>query len=96
MRIRGAFGVTGSAHQVQVMRGGLGGLAGDLGIRIALGLDGFSEADQAVIEQAIPAAERLLDDLKIAAPLIEKWLPDIVAVIPAAKIILQHAKGTTK
>jgi hypothetical protein len=66
----------------------------DLGIKIALGLDGFSEADEAVIEAAIPAAERLLDAIKANEPLVQKLLPDIVAVIPAAKLILQHAKGT--
>ena len=64
-------------------------------IKIALGLDGFTEAEEAVIDAAIPAAERLLDAIKANAPLVQKLLPDIVAVIPAAKIILQHAKGTS-
>jgi hypothetical protein len=67
----------------------------DLGIKIALGVEGFSEADQAVIEQAIAPAERLLDAVKANAPLVQKLLPDIVAVIPAAKLILQHAKGSS-
>jgi hypothetical protein len=67
----------------------------DLGIKIALGLDGFTEAEEAVIDAAIPAAERLLDAIKANAPVVQKLLPDIIAVIPAAKLILQHAKGTT-
>jgi hypothetical protein len=65
----------------------------DLGIKIALGLEGFTEAEEAVIDAAIPAAERLLDLFKFLSPQIEKAIPDIVAVVPAAKIILLHAKG---
>jgi len=65
----------------------------DLGIKIALGLDGFTEAEEAIIDAAIPAAERLLDTFKVMEPMLQKALPDILAVIPAAKIILQHAKG---
>jgi hypothetical protein len=65
----------------------------DLGLKIALSVEGFSEAEQSTIEQALPAAERLLDAEKEFAALYAKYSADIATVIPVAKIFLQHAKG---
>lgn len=67
----------------------------DLGIKIALGLDGFSDAEIAEIDKALPGAQRLLATLRQILPIVQKEMPDLLADIPAADIILQHAKGTT-
>lgn len=64
----------------------------NLGMKMGLGVIGFSEADIAIIEKAMPNAERLLDAEKEFAAVYAKYAADISAVIPAAKIILAHAK----
>lgn len=65
----------------------------NLAMKMGLGMIGFSEADVATIEQAVPHAERLLDAEKEFAAVYTKYAADISAVIPAAKIILAHTKG---
>lgn len=57
-------------------------------IKFVLGLLGFSEAEVAIIENALPAMERLLNAQADFEPLIKKYNPDLVSVIPAAKIIM--------
>lgn len=64
----------------------------NLGMKMGLGIIGFDEADIAIIEKALPSAERLLDAEKEFAAVYAKYAADISAVIPAAKIILAHAK----
>lgn len=64
----------------------------NLGMRMGLGVLGFSEADIATIDKAIPNAEHLLDAEKEFAAVYAKYAADISAVIPAAKIILTYAK----
>ncbi len=64
----------------------------NLGMRMGLGVLGFSEADIATIDKAIPNVERLLDAEKEFAAVYAKYAADISAVIPAAKIILTYAK----
>lgn len=66
----------------------------NLGMRMGLGVLGFSETDIATIDKAIPNAERLLDAEKEFAAVYAKYAADIAAVIPAAKIVLAHAKAT--
>ena len=61
-------------------------------IQIVLSLLGFSEAEMVEIEAAIPAAERLLDGAKELEPHISKLYPDLVAVIPAAKVVLAYIR----
>jgi len=67
----------------------------NLGLKIGLGIAGFSEADITAIEKAVPNAERLLDAEKEFAAVYAKYAADIAAVIPAARIILAYAKGTS-
>lgn len=62
------------------------------GIKIALSLAGFSETDIHTIENALPAAERMLAAVDEFDPLIRKYYPDISAVTPAVRIILAYAK----
>lgn len=57
-------------------------------IKFILGTLGFSEAEVAIIENALPAMERLLNAQADFEPLIKKYNPDMVSVIPAAKIIM--------
>lgn len=64
----------------------------NLGMRMGLGVLGFSEADITTIDKAIPNAERLLDAEKEFAAVYAKYAADITAVIPAARIILAYAK----
>lgn len=65
----------------------------NLAMKMGLGMVGFSEAEVAEIEKALPNAERLLDAEKEFAAVYAKYAADISAVIPAAKIVLAHAKG---
>ena len=64
----------------------------NLKIRFALGLAGFTEADVAEIEAALPAMERLLGSVQGLEPMLTKLYPDLVAVIPAAKVILAYVQ----
>lgn len=64
----------------------------NLGMRMGLGVLGFTEADIATIDKAIPSAERLLDAEKEFAAVYAKYAADISAVIPAARIVLTYAK----
>lgn len=64
----------------------------NLAVRIGLGVEGFSEAEIATIDKALPSAERLLEAEKEFAAIYAKYAADISAVIPAAKIIIAHAK----
>lgn len=64
----------------------------NLGMRMGLGVLGFSEADIATVDKAIPNAERLLEAEKEFAAVYAKYAADISAVIPAARIILTYAK----
>lgn len=64
----------------------------NLGMRMGLGVLGFSETDIATIDKAIPNAERLLDAEKEFAAVYAKYAADIAAIIPAAKIVLARAK----
>jgi hypothetical protein len=80
----------------------------NLGLRMALGFEGVDDAQAAVIDKAIPAAERLDDAaneldpiiqriwpdvLKIAA-IVQREYPDAMAVLPVIRRLLQLAKGT--
>ena len=60
----------------------------NLKIKFALGLLGFTEAEIVEIEAALPAMARLLDGAKELEPIVSKLYPDLVAVIPAAKVVL--------
>lgn len=64
----------------------------NLAMRMGLGMVGFNEAEIDIIDKAIPNAERLLDAEKEFAAVYAKYAADISAVIPAAKIVLTHAK----
>lgn len=64
----------------------------NIGMKMGLGILGFSEVDIAIIDKATPFAERLLDAEKEFAAVYAKYSSDISAVIPAAKIILAHLK----
>lgn len=66
----------------------------DLGVKIALRFDGYTDQEVAEIEKALPAAERLLDAEKEFGTLYDKYRADIAAVIPAAKLIINHTKAT--
>lgn len=79
----------------------------NLGLRMALGLEGVDDTDAAAIEAALPALERLsaamaqLDpiirrtwpDIQAAMPILEKAYPDFIAVLPIVRKLLQLAKG---
>jgi hypothetical protein len=64
----------------------------NLGMKFGLGILGFSEADIATIDKAIPSAERLVEAEKEFGALYDKYRTDISAVVPAAQIILAYAK----
>lgn len=59
----------------------------NLGIRLALEAEGFTQAQIAQIEAAMPAMTRLLAAYKAADP-------DIVAVIPIVEMVIKQVKGT--
>ena len=59
----------------------------NLGIRIALEAEGFSQQQIAQIEAALPVVTRLLAAYKAADP-------DIVAIIPVAEMVINKLKGT--
>lgn len=61
-------------------------------VKIALSLAGFSEADIATIEAALPAMDRILAMSDEARPLFVKFYPDLVSVIPAAKVLVAYAQ----
>lgn len=57
------------------------------GIKLALEAEGFTQAQIAQIEAALPTLLRLLADYKSASP-------DILAVIPIAEMVVTKLKGT--
>ena len=61
-------------------------------IRFALGIAGFSEPDIAEIDKALPAVERLLALLEKNKPDLQEAYTDLIAAIPAAKVILNYVK----
>jgi hypothetical protein len=64
----------------------------NLGMKFGLGMVGFTDADCAAIDAALPHAQRLLDAEKEFGALYDKYRADIAAVIPAAKIVLAKVK----
>lgn len=58
----------------------------NLGIRLALEAEGFSQAEIVQIENALPVVTRLFAAYKASAP-------DILAVIPVAELVINKVKG---
>lgn len=58
----------------------------NLGIRLALEAEGFSQAEITQIETALPIAIRLLAAYKQNSP-------DILAIIPVAEMVINKLKG---
>jgi hypothetical protein len=61
-------------------------MALNLGIRLALEAEGFTETEIAQIEAALPTLTKLLADYKAASP-------DILAIIPVAEMVINRVKG---
>ena len=61
-------------------------------IRFGLGIAGFTEADIAEIDKAIPAVERLLALVEKHKPDLQEAYGDLLATIPAAKIVVGYLK----
>lgn len=80
----------------------------NLALRMALGFEGVDDAQAAVIDNAIPAAERLNDAAEELEPIIERIWPDVLkiaaivqarypdakTVLPVIRALLQKMKGT--
>lgn len=80
----------------------------NLALRIALGFVGVDDAESSVIDNAIPAAERLDDAAEELEPIIERIWPDVLkisaivqarypdakTVLPVIRVLLQKMKGT--
>lgn len=80
----------------------------NLALRMVLGFEGVDDAQAAVIDNAIPAAERLDDAATELEPIIERIWPDVLkisaivqarypdakTVLPVIRALLQKMKGT--